>query len=173
MTVAELKKIWDADAQGVVMKWNQVRSSFPDEEIRLFGPGTDSGTFDYFTEAINGKSGKSRGDYTASEDDNVLVEGVASAKGGLGYFGLAYYQQNKDRLKLIPVDDETDSNGTGPIAPSMDTVINATYQPLARPIFIYVNANAAKKESVAKFVEFYLAHAKNLVEEVGYIPLPH
>ncbi len=171
LTVKELKKIWEPDAQGAVTKWSQVRSGFPDEEIHLFGPGTDSGTFDYFTEAINGKAGKSRGDYTASEDDNVLVEGVASEKGGLGYFGLAYFEANKNKLKLVPVDDENDSNGSGPIAPSAETVMNSTYQPLARPIFIYINAAAAKKEYIKKFVEYYLKNAAGLVEEVGYIPL--
>jgi len=171
LTVKELKKIWEPDAQGVVTKWSQVRSAFPDENLALFGPGTDSGTFDYFTEAINGKSGKSRGDYTASEDDNVLVEGVSSEKGGLGYFGLAYYEANKNKLKLVPVDDENDGNGSGPITPSSETVMNSTYQPLARPIFIYINAAAAKKEYVRKFVEYYLKNAAGLVEEVGYIPL--
>ena len=119
LTVDQLKRIWEPEAQGFITKWSQVRSGFPDEEIRLFGPGTDSGTFDYFTEAINGKSGKSRGDYTASEDDNVLVEGIASEKGGLGYFGLAYYEQNKDKLKLVAID-----NGNGPVKPSLETVMN-------------------------------------------------
>jgi len=171
LTVKELKKIWEPDAQGVVTKWSQVRTGFPDENISLFGPGTDSGTFDYFTEAINGKSGKSRGDYTASEDDNVLVEGVSSEEGGLGYFGLAYYEANKNKLKLVSVDDENDGNGSGPILPSAETVMNSTYQPLARPIFIYINAAAAKKEYIRKFVEYYLKNAAGLVEEVGYIPL--
>ena len=171
LTVADLKKIWEPAAQGTITKWSQVRDGFPDKEIHLFGPGTDSGTFDYFTEAINGKSAASRGDYTASEDDNVLVEGIASDPGGLGYFGLAYYEQNKDRLKLVPVDDEKSGNGEGPIAPSMATVMNSTYQPLARPIFIYVNAEAAKKPYLKSFIEYYLKNAAPLVEEVGYIPL--
>ena len=171
LTVAELKKIWDASSQGSVTKWSQIRAGFPDEEIQLFGPGTDSGTFDYFTEAINGKAGNSRGDYTASEDDNVLVEGISAAKGAMGYFGLAYYEQNKDKLKLIPIDDENSANGEGPIAPSTETVMNSTYQPLARPIFIYVNKSSAEKDYVQKFVEFYLKNATILTEEVGYIPL--
>lgn len=171
LTTKELKKIWNTSSQGVVTKWSQVRAGFPDEEIQLFGPGTDSGTFDYFTEAINGKSGNSRGDYTASEDDNVLVEGIASDNGALGYFGLAYYEQNKDKLKLIPIDDENSSNGEGPIAPSSETVMNSTYQPLARPIFIYVNKKSAGKDYIQKFVEFYLKNGTILVEEVGYIPL--
>lgn len=171
LTVKELKKIWETAAQGVVRKWSQVRDGFPDAEIRLFGPGTDSGTFDYFTEVICGASGASRGDYTASEDDNVLVEGIASDKLALGYFGLAYYEQNKDKLKIVPIDDENDANGSGAITPSLQTVMNSTYQPLARPIFIYVSTAAAKKDEVRKFVEFYLENAAALVEEVGYIPL--
>lgn len=171
LTTAELKKIWAPESQGVVTKWSQVRAGFPEKDIRLFGPGTDSGTFDYFTEVINGKSGKSRGDYTASEDDNVLVEGVASDAGGLGYFGLAYFEQNQDKLKLVPVDDENDGNGAGPVAPSLKTVMDSTYQPLARPIFIYVSDKAAKKEPVRKFIQYYLENAAPLVEEVGYIPL--
>ena len=172
LTVNELRKIWDSDAQGVVTKWSQVRAGFPDEEIQLFGPGTDSGTFDYFTEAVNGKAGKSRGDYTASEDDNVLVEGVASAKGSLGYFGLAYYEQNQDKLKLVPIDDEKNSNGSGPVSPSKETVIQGQYEPLSRPLFIYVSMQAAHKESIKKFVKYYLDHADALAEEVGYIALP-
>jgi|CXWL01.1.fsa_nt_gi phosphate transport system substrate-binding protein len=171
LTVAELKKIWAPESQGVVTKWSQVRDGFPDEPISLFGPGTDSGTFDYFTEAINGKSGSSRGDYTASEDDNVLVEGIATEKGALGYFGIAYYEQNKDRLKIVPVDDGKSSNGDGPIEPSTETVMDGTYQPLARPIFIYVSVASAQKENIRKYVEFYLDNAPGLVEEVGYIPL--
>lgn len=170
-TVEELKKIWDSDAQRVITNWNQVRSGFPDKPLRLFGPGTDSGTFDYFTEAINGKSGKSRGDYTASEDDNILVEGVAADEGGLGYFGLAYYEANQDKLKLVPVDDGVSSNGNGPIFPSVETVMEDTYKPLARPIFIYISQASAKKKNVKGFVEFYLENAAPLVEEVGYIPL--
>lgn len=172
LTVQELKKIWQPSSQGTVTTWHSIRPNFPDKEIHLFGPGTDSGTFDYFTEAICGASGASRGDYTASEDDNVLVEGIASDAYALGYFGLAYYEQNKDKLKVVPIDDENDANGKGPIVPSVKTVMDSTYQPLARPIFIYINAKAAKKEEVKKFVEFYLTHASKLVAEVGYIPLP-
>lgn len=172
LTVKELKKMWEPDAQETVTKWSQIRAGFPDKELRLYGAGTDSGTFDYFTEAICGKSGASRGDYTASEDDNILVEGVSAEVNGLGYFGLAYYEQNKDKLKLVAIDDENDSNGKGPILPTLDTVKDSTYQPLARPIFIYVSVKSADKEEVAKFVEFYLKHAAELVKEVGYIPLP-
>ncbi|MCM8786951.1 MAG: PstS family phosphate ABC transporter substrate-binding protein [Candidatus Omnitrophica bacterium] len=172
LTVKELKKIWEPSSQGVITKWSQIRAGFPDKEIHLFGPGTDSGTFDYFTEAICGKSGASRGDYTASEDDNILVEGIASDPFALGYFGLAYYEQNKDKLKIVPIDDEDDTNGKGAIAPSLETVMDSTYQPLSRPIFIYISTKAAKKDEVKKFVEFYLKEAKKLVVEVGYIPLP-
>ncbi len=172
LTVKELEKIWEPEAQGVITKWSQVRAGFPDKEIRLYGAGTDSGTFDYFTEAICGKSAASRGDYTASEDDNVLVEGIASDTYALGYFGLGYYEQNKDKLKIVPIDDENDANGKGPIAPSSKSVIDGTYQPLARPIFIYVSTKAAEKDEVKKFVEFYLKNASKLVAEVGYIPLP-
>lgn len=172
LTVKELKKMWEPSSQGTVTKWSQIRTDFPDKEIRLFGPGTDSGTFDYFTEAICGKSAASRGDYTASEDDNVLVEGIASDPQALGYFGLAYYEQNKDKLKIVPIDDENDANGKGPIEPSSQSVMDSTYQPLARPIFIYVSTKAAEKEEVRKFIEFYLKEAATLVAEVGYIPLP-
>jgi len=172
LTVAELKKIWEPSAQGVVTKWSQVRDGFPDVTIRLFGPGTDSGTFDYFTEVISGKTGSSRGDYTASEDDNVLVEGIASDKGSLGYFGLAYYEQNQDKLKIVPINDEKSSNGEGAIVPSVETVMNGTYQPLARPLFIYVSKSSMKRSKVTDFVNYYLNNGATLVEEVGYIPLP-
>lgn len=172
LTVSELKKLWEPEAQGKIRKWSHLRAGFPDKEIRLFGPGTDSGTFDYFTEVISGKPGASRGDYTASEDDNILVEGIASDTYALGYFGIAYYEQNKDKLKIVPIDDGKDSNGKGPITPTDKTVRDGTYQPLARPIFIYVSTQAAGKEEVQRFVEFYLTHAAELVAEVGYIPLP-
>lgn len=168
LTVEELKKIWEPGAQGVITKWNQVRSDFPAEDLQLFGPGTDSGTFDYFTEVINGKSGSSRGDYTASEDDNVLVEGVASSKGGLGYFGLAYYEENAGRVKVVPVKGKGDA-----VVPSKDTVLNGVYAPLSRPLFIYVNKDSLKtKPAVQKFVRYYLENAAALSEEVGYVPLP-
>ena len=170
LSVAELKKIWEPAAQGNITKWSQVRSSFPDKEIQLFGPGTDSGTFDYFTEVINGKSASSRGDYTASEDDNVLVEGVGSNEGGLGYFGLAYYEENKDKLKVVPIKASNDKEA---VAPSKETVLNGTYTPLSRPIFIYVSKNSLKtKPAIKKFVQYYLEHASTLSEEVGYVSLP-
>lgn len=172
LTVAELNKMWAPTAQGKVVSWSDIRPGFPSNPLTLAGPGTDSGTFDYFTEAINGKGGASRGDYIASEDDNVLVQAITSDTNALGYFGLAYYEENKNKLKLVPIDDENDANGQGAILPSMETVISGTYQPLARPIFIYVNREAADRPDVQGFVEFYLQNAKSLVQEVGYIPLP-
>src|SRR3989338_2711074 len=156
ITVKELKRIWEPAAQGKVTKWSQVRPGWPDKEIHLFGPGVDSGTFDYFTEAIVGKGGSSRGDYTASEDDNVLVQGIATDVLALGFFGVAYYEHNKDRLKLVPVDDENDTNGKGPVLPEYDNVVKGTYQPLARPIFIYVSRKSADKPEIKRFVEFYM-----------------
>lgn len=172
ITIAELKKIWEPEAQGKIKTWNQVRSTWPNEPINLYGAGVSSGTYDYFTEAVNGKAKASRGDYTASEDDNVLVQGVSSDKGALGYFGLGYYEENKDKLKLVPVDDENDANGKGAVAPTAETVTNGTYQPLARPEFIYINAKAADRPEVKAFVEFYLSNAAKLATEVGSVALP-
>ena len=167
LTVAELKKIWEPAAQGKIVNWSQVRPGFPNERLVLFGAGTDSGTFDYFTAAIVGKEKASRGDYTPSEDDDVLVQGVSRTKGGLGYFGLAYYENNQDKLKLVAID-----NGSGPVKPSRETVLNGTYQPLARPLFIYVSVKALERPEVAEFVRFYIQNAGKLAEEVGYIGLP-
>ena len=171
ITVAELKKLWSPDAQGKVLRWNQVRPSWPNQEIHLFGAGVDSGTFDYFTEVINGKAKVSRGDYTSSEDDNILVQGVAGDQNALGYLGLAYFEENKDKLKLVAVDDENPANGAGPIAPSPETVRNGTYRPLSRPVFIYVNTKALSRPEVQKFIEYYVTSASPLVSEVGYVPL--
>lgn len=171
ITVDELRMLWEPAAQGVITNWNQIRSEWPDKAIHLYGAGTASGTFDYFTEAIMGESKQCRGDYTASEDDNVLVQGVASDEGALGFFGLAYYENNKDKLKLLAVDDEDPSNGEGAILPTLETVKNKTYTPLSRPLFIYVNSKAAEKEIVQDFVTFYLDNAAILASEVGYIPL--
>jgi phosphate transport system substrate-binding protein len=171
ITVAELRALWAPAAQGQVMRWSQVRLGWPDQEIHLFGPGTASGTFDYFTEAVNGKAQASRGDYTASEDDNVLVQGVSGDPNGLGYFGLAYYEQNKNRIRVVPVDDGNASNGSGPIAPSAETVRNGTYVPLSRPLFIYVNAAALSRPEVREFVSFYLDSPPAMIQEVGYVPL--
>jgi len=167
MTVAELKNIWEPDAQGKITRWNQVRPEWPDAPLNLYGAGTDSGTFDYFTEAIMGKAKASRGDYTASEDDNVLVQGVANDQYALGYFGLAYYFENQDKLKTVAIDD-----GKGCVPPSEETVRNGTYQPLSRPLFIYVSRKAADRPEVEAFVRFYLEEGPALVKQVGYVPLP-
>lgn len=172
LTVEELKKIWEPAAQGKIKTWNQVRPSFPNQPINLYGAGTASGTYDYFTEAIVGKAKASRGDYNASEDDNVLVKGVSSDKNGLAYFGLAYYENNADKLKLVPIDDKDDSNGKGGILPSQETVSNGTYQPLSRPEFIYVNAKAADRPEVKAFIKFYIENSAALAKEIGYVPLP-
>lgn len=172
ITVAELKKLWEPAAQGKVMKWNQVRASWPDRDIRLYGAGADSGTFDYFTEVINGKAKASRGDFTPSEDDNVLVQGVAGDELALGFMGLAYYQENKDKLKLLGVDDGDATNGTGAITPSFDTVRGGTYRPLSRPMFIYVSTKALnERPEVKAFVDFYLANTAKLTQEVGFVAL--
>jgi phosphate transport system substrate-binding protein len=167
MTVAELKKIWEPAAQGKITNWNQVRSSWPNAPLKLFGAGADSGTFDYFTEAITGKAKSSRGDFTASEDDNVLVQGVANDVNALGFFGFAYYAENTKRLKAVAVDD-----GKGPVAPSEKTVLDGSYQPLSRPIYIYVSKKALAKPEVREFAEYYLKNAPKLVKEVKYVPLP-
>jgi phosphate transport system substrate-binding protein len=172
LTVAELKKLWQPEAQAKITNWNQVRTGFPDKEIHLFGPGVDSGSYDYFTKAIVGEEHKSRGDYTSSEDDNVLVQGVSRDVGGLGFFGLAYYEQNRDKLALIGIDDGVDDNGKGPIQPSLQTVADGTYQPLSRPIFVYVSKAAAARPEVKAFVDFYLTRGENLVKDAAYVPLP-
>ncbi len=169
MTVAELKRMWEPDAQGKVTKWNQINPAWPDAPLKLFGAGSDSGTFDYFTEAIVGKAKSSRGDYTASEDDNVLVQGVSRDKNAIGYFGYAYYAENSKKLKAVPI---AEKEGKPAVSPSLETVKNGTYQPLARPIFIYVNAKSVDKPEVKEFVEFYLNQAPKLVTEVKYTPLP-
>lgn len=171
MTVAELKTLWSPEAQGTVMRWNQIRPEWPNEEIHLFGAGVESGTYDYFTEVITGKSHSSRGDFTASEDDNVLVQGIASDKYSLGFFGLAYYEENREKLKLIGIDDGNDANGAGPILPSVETVKNKSYAPLGRPLFIYITNAAAARQEVKDFISFYLANVNTLSQEVGYIPL--
>lgn len=169
MTVAELKAIWEPAAQGKITNWKQVNPAWPDRPLKLYGPGADSGTFEYFTEAINGKSKATRGDFTASEDDNVLVQGVSRDLGGLGYFGFAYYTENKDKLTAVSV---VGTPGKPAVTPSLQTVIDGSYQPLARPIFIYVNAKSADKPEVKEFVEYYLKHGEKLTKEVKYVPLP-
>lgn len=171
MTVEELKTLWRPEAEGKVLYWSEIRPEWPKKRINLYGPGVDSGTYDYFTEAIVGKRGASRTDFVASEDDNILVQGVATDPFGLGYFGLAYYEANKDILKPVAIDDGKDDTGKGGILPTFKTVAEGTYQPLSRPLFIYVRKDAAKRPEVRRFVEFYLRNAKELVKEVGYIPL--
>ncbi len=166
LTTAELKMMWEPAAQGTIKTWNQIRPEFPAEELRLYGAGTASGTYDYFTEEICGAKGASRGDYTASENDNQLVTGVAGDKGGLGYFGMAYYEKNQDKLKIVPID-----NGSGTaVAPSQETVLNKSYSPLSRPLYIYVNLNALAKPEVKAFIDFYMEQAATLCKEVGYVP---
>lgn len=168
VTVAELKTMWEPAAQGKVLKWNQVNAAWPDTGLKLFGPGADSGTFDYFTEAVVGKAKSSRGDFTASEDDNVLVQGVSRDAGALGYFGFAYYLENKDKLKAVPVVNPKTGKA---VEPSLEAVISGDYQPLSRPIFIYVNAASVDKPEVKEFVEFYLKNGAALTKEVKYVPL--
>ena len=166
-TVEELRKIWEPAAQNKVVRWNQIRSEWPDEAFHLYGPGIASGSYDYFTEALIGQSGASRGDFTASEDDNVLVKGIAGDKNAIGFFGFAYYEENRDKLKVIGVDD-----GNGVIIPGLETIKSGVYSPLSRPVFIYVNDQAAGRPAVREFVNFYLNNADSLVRETGYIPLP-
>jgi phosphate transport system substrate-binding protein len=170
ITVEDLKKLWAPDAQGKITRWNQIRPSWPNREIHLFGAGVDSGTFDYFTEAIVGTAKSSRGDFTSSEDDNVLVQGISSDELALGFMPLAYVEQNSAALKLLPVDDGKADNGDGPILPTAETVRNGTYQPLSRPLFIYVTRTAADRPEVTRFIEAFLDSAE-LAREVGYVEL--
>ncbi len=168
ISIEDLKKMWEPAAQGKIMRWNEVNPAFPNAPLALFGAGTDSGTFDYFTEAVTGKSKSSRGDFTASEDDNVLVQGVSRNNNALAFFGFAYYEENKDKIKGLPISWK----GGAPVAPSAANVLNGSYQPLSRPIFIYVNAKSLDKPEVRSFVEFYMKEATKLVSEVKYVPLP-
>jgi len=168
-TVAELKAVWEPAAQGKVMRWNQINPAWPDQPVKLFGPGADSGTFEYFTEAIVGKAKSSRGDFTASEDDNVLVQGVAGDVNAMGYFGYAYYAENTSRLKALPI---VAAPGKPAVAPSAKSVEDGSYQPLARPIFIYVKAASMAKPEVKKFVEFYMSNGAKMANEVKYVGLP-
>ena len=169
LTVAELKTIWEPAAQGKVKTWKEVNPLWPDVPLKLFGAGSDSGTFDYFTEAIVGKAKSSRGDYTASEDDNVLVQGVSRDKGALGYFGYSYYAENKQKLKAVPIVEKA---GKPAVLPSNESVLDGTYQPLARPIFIYVSVKAYAKPEVKEFVTYYMANGAKLAKEVKFVPAP-
>lgn len=171
LTVDELKKIWEPDAQGKVMNWNQIRPEFPNDKIVLFGAGADSGTFDYFTEAIVGKAKSSRGDYTGSEDDNTLVQGIEGNKFALGYIPFAYYEPHKDRMKAVSI-QWSKNKVQEPVAPSLENVIAGTYNPLSRPLFIYVNVASLARPEVKAFVDFYLENAGKLAKEVKYLPLP-
>ena len=166
LTVDQLKTIWRPESGETVMKWSDVNSEWPDEPLKLYGPGTDSGTFDYFTKAINGEERASRADYTASENDNQLVRGVASDKGGLGYFGYAYYAENKDQLKLLAVD-----GGEGCVSPDDSTVRDGSYKPLSRSLYIYVRKSSLERPEMKAFVEFYLENVGRLAKDVGYVPV--
>lgn len=165
LTVDELQMIWQPGS--MVDSWDDIRADWPARPIRLYGPGTDSGTFDYFTEVINGESGASRPDYTASEDDNVLVQGISGDENALGFFGYAYYIENKESLKIVPVD-----GGSGPVVPTAQTINEGTYSPLSRPVFIYLNAESLSRPEVRSFVDFYIDNAGAIASEVGYIALP-
>lgn len=167
MTIADLKKMWGPAAERKVTRWNQIQEKWPNATFKLFGPGADSGTFEYFTEAINGKAKSTRGDFTASEDDNVLVQGVSTDRNALGYFGYAYYAENTKKLKAVSID-----GGKGPVAPSAKAVEDGTYQPLSRPIFIYVSKKSMAKPEVKEFVDYYLKNAAPLIKQVKYVPLP-
>lgn len=164
ITVDELKAIWRPEATDTISKWSDVNPEWPDQEFKLYGPGTASGTFEYFTGVIVGKKNSSRPDYEKSEDDNILVRGVAGSKGAIGYFGYAYYAENKDILKLLAVDD-----GSGPVKPSEPTIIDGSYKPLSRPLFIYVNKASLKRPEVAAFVKYYVENAAELAQEAQYV----
>ena len=165
LTVDELRMIWQPGS--MVDSWDDIRPNWPQLPIRLYGPGTDSGTFDYFTEAVNGESGASRPDYTASEDDNVLVQGISGDENALGFFGYAYYIENQDNLKIVPIDE-----GNGPVAPTAQSINDGTYSPLSRPIFVYLNTDSLARPEVRAFVDFYIDNAAGIANEVGYIELP-
>jgi phosphate transport system substrate-binding protein len=169
ITVEDLKKIWAPESQGTITKWNQVRPEWPDQPLMLFGAGPDSGTFDYFTEAVVGKAKASRGDYTGSEDDNVLVQGIENNKNALGYIPYAYYLPHKDRMKALAIVAKPGEKG---VLPSLEAVKGGSYQPLSRPLFIYVSAKSAERPAVKRFVDFLLTEGPALIEEVGYLPLP-
>lgn len=165
LTVEQLKEMWKPGS--TIMNWSDIDPTWPNEKIVFYAPGVDSGTFDYFTEAIVGELDAMRSDYTGSEDDNVLVQGIAGDKYAIGFFGFAYYEENADKLKLVGVD-----KGAGAVVPSFETIADGTYAPLSRPLYIYVNKASLEREEVLEFVTFYLENAKELVADVGYVPLP-
>lgn len=171
LTIAELKKMWEPQAQGEIKRWSQVRAGWPDKPLHLFGPGVDSGTYDYFTKVVVGKEHSSRGDITSSEDDNVLVHGVSTDANALGFFGFAYYSENRSKVRAVPILAKGKTDPKEAVAPTFETIENKTYKPLSRPIFIYVSTEAEKRESVRQFVDFYKNRSKKLVKEVGYVPL--
>ncbi|OHV47585.1 phosphate ABC transporter substrate-binding protein [Pseudofrankia sp. BMG5.36] len=164
LTAAQLRRIWDV--RSPIENWNQVDPKFPDEPLLLFGPGTDSGTFDYFTSAINGKGGRSRTDYQASEDDNVIIAGVEGSRGGLGYIGYGYFEENTDRLRALAVDD-----GDGCVAPSVGSVQDGSYRPLARPLFIYVKRTSLARPALVDFVDYYVENSTAIARQALFIPL--
>jgi phosphate transport system substrate-binding protein len=166
LTVAELTKMWEPAAEGTITNWNQVRDGFPDVPLELFGAGTDSGTFDYFTDVINGEEGASRTDYNPSEDDNITVTGVEGTKGGLGYLGFSYFEENADKLIAVEVD-----NGNGCIAPSAESASDGTYAPLSRPLFIYPSKSAMERAEVSAFVDFYVNNDAAVTEKALFVPL--
>jgi len=168
VTIEELHTMWQPEAEGKINRWNQIREEWPDERIRLYGPGVDSGTFDYFTETINGEAQASRGDFTSSERDNVLVQGIAGDKGSLGYFGYSYFVENQDKLKMVGVD-----SGNGCIFPTDETINDGTYSPLSRPLFIYVSMEAWADQEVKDFVSYYVSYERSdLLKELGFVPFP-
>lgn len=171
LTISELKLIWEPAAQGEILYWDQIRPEWPHKRLQLFGAGTSSGSFDYFTKAVVGIARASRGDYTASEDDNVLVQGVSGAKGALGYFGIAYYQENKSKMRAVPIADDRRAQNLEPIFPTNENIISGKYQPLARTEFLYVNLTSSEKAAVQRFISFYLSSATSLETEISGVPL--
>lgn len=168
LTIEELHTMWAPEAEGVIDRWNQVRADWPDEKLRLYGPGVDSGSFDYFTETINGEAQSSRGDFTSSERDNVLVRGIAGDRGSLGYFGYSYFVENRDILKMVAVD-----SGNGCIKPTDETINDGTYSPLSRPLFIYVSKKAWKEPDVKDFVSYFVSYDRaDLLRDLGFVPFP-